>query len=177
METGITKPPLLLGLKPSRSLGVPLCMTTDLMHLTGNLSDLHISLWRSMMECSNSDDRDSWDWAVFHDEDIWTSHGQAIEDAGTSIPGSFDHKPCNITNKINMDYKTWEFHLYIFCLVPALLHNILPERYWLNFCKLVRGIQIMSQHAINKQDLEHAYVLLCSWGHEFELIYYQLRQD
>ncbi|KIK22768.1 hypothetical protein PISMIDRAFT_11466 [Pisolithus microcarpus 441] len=35
----------------------------------------------------------------------------------------------------------------------------------------------MSQHTISKQDLEHAYVLLCSWGLEFELIYYQLRQD
>ncbi|KIK22777.1 hypothetical protein PISMIDRAFT_101773 [Pisolithus microcarpus 441] len=94
-----------------------------------------------------------------------------------SIPGSFDRKPCNIADKINMDYKTWEFHLYIFCLAPTLLHDILPERYWLNFCKLVRGIQIMSQHAINKQDFEHTYVLLCSWGHKFELIYYQLRQD
>ncbi|KIM53768.1 hypothetical protein SCLCIDRAFT_31639 [Scleroderma citrinum Foug A] len=35
----------------------------------------------------------------------------------------------------------------------------------------------MSQHAINKQDLKHAYILLCSWGCKFELIYYQLRQD
>ncbi|KAI6119745.1 hypothetical protein EDD16DRAFT_1706451 [Pisolithus croceorrhizus] len=35
----------------------------------------------------------------------------------------------------------------------------------------------MSQYAINKEDLEHAYVLLGAWGHEFELVYYQLRQD
>ncbi|KIK15156.1 hypothetical protein PISMIDRAFT_16721 [Pisolithus microcarpus 441] len=35
----------------------------------------------------------------------------------------------------------------------------------------------MSQHAISNHDLAHAYVLLCSWGREFELIYYQLRQD
>jgi len=39
-ETGITKPLLILDLNPSRSLGVPYCMTTDIMHLAGNLSDL-----------------------------------------------------------------------------------------------------------------------------------------
>jgi len=176
-ETGITKPPLILGLNPARSLGVPLCMTMDLMHLAGNLSDLLISLWRGAMECGPTDNKSLWDWAVFCDEDLWTAHGQAVENAGMSIPGSFDRKPRNIADKINMDYKTWEFHLYIFCLAPALLYNILPERYWTNFCKLVRGIQIMSQHTINKEDLKHAYVLLCSWGREFEHIYYQLRQD
>ncbi|KIK15659.1 hypothetical protein PISMIDRAFT_16356 [Pisolithus microcarpus 441] len=149
----------------------------DVMHLAGNLSDLLISLWRGTMDCSHMDNKDLWDWAIFRDEEIWTAHGQAVEDAGIAVPGSFDRKPCNIADKINMDYKTWEFHLYIFCLAPALLYNILPEWYWLNFCRLVCGIQIMSQHAINEQDLEHAYILLCSWGHEFELIYYQLRQD
>ncbi|KIK29823.1 hypothetical protein PISMIDRAFT_88326 [Pisolithus microcarpus 441] len=176
-ETGITKPPLILGLDPSRSLGVPLCMTTDIMHLAGNLSDLLISLWRGTMECVHTDSKDSWDWAVLRDEEIWTMHGQAVEDAGISIPGSFDRKPRNIADKINTDYKTWEFHVYIFCLAPALLYDILPERYWLNFCKLVRGIQIMSQHTINQRDIIHAHILLCSWGREFELLYYQLRQD
>ncbi|KIN96965.1 hypothetical protein M404DRAFT_32804 [Pisolithus tinctorius Marx 270] len=137
-ETGITKPPLILGLNPLQSLR---------------------------------------DWAVFRDEDAWTAHGQAVENTGTYIPSSFDRKPCNIADKINTDYKTWEFHLYIFGLAPTLLYDVLPEHYWANFCKLVCGIQIMSQYVINKQDLEHAYVLLCSWGREFELIYYQLRQD
>ena len=176
-ETGVTKSPLILGLEPSRSLGVPLCMTTDLMHLTGNLSDLLISLWCGNMECGRTDDKNLWDWAVFHDEDTWTAHGKAIKDTGIFIPGSFDHKPRNIADKINTDYKTWEFHLYTFGLAPALLYGVLPEHYWINFCKLVRGIQIMSQHVISKQDLEHTYILLCSWGREFELIYYQRRQD
>ncbi|KIK98763.1 hypothetical protein PAXRUDRAFT_133566 [Paxillus rubicundulus Ve08.2h10] len=45
METGLTKPPLILGLHPTHSLSVPLCITTDIMHLAGNLSDLLISLW------------------------------------------------------------------------------------------------------------------------------------
>jgi len=154
-ETGITKPPLILGLKPARSLRVPLCMTADLMHLASNLSDLLISLRHSTMECSHMDNKSLWDWAVWHDEDLWT-HRQAVESAAMSIPGSFDRKPRNIADKINTDYKTWEFHLYIFCLAPAPLYNILPECYWANFCKLICSIQIMSQHTINKEDLEHA---------------------
>ncbi|KIK10591.1 hypothetical protein PISMIDRAFT_20254 [Pisolithus microcarpus 441] len=52
-ETGITKPPLILGLNPTRLLGVPLCMTTDLMHLASNLSDLLLSLWCSTIECNH----------------------------------------------------------------------------------------------------------------------------
>ncbi|KIK92105.1 hypothetical protein PAXRUDRAFT_13423 [Paxillus rubicundulus Ve08.2h10] len=43
-ETGLTKPPLILGLNSTHSLGVTLCMMTDIMHLAGNLSNLLISL-------------------------------------------------------------------------------------------------------------------------------------
>jgi len=126
-------------------------MTTDLMHLAGNLSDLLISLWHGTMDSGPTDNKNLWDWAVFHDKDLWTAHGQAVENAGMCIPGSFDRKPHNIAEKINTDYKTWEFHVYIFCLTPALLYSVLPECYWTNFCKLICGIQIMSQHSINKQ--------------------------
>ena len=140
METGITKLPLILGLEWSQSLRVPLCMTADLMHLASNLSDLLISLWHSMMECSHTDDKNLWDWAVLCDEDTWTAHGKGVENAGMFIPRSFDRKPCNIADKINADYKTWEFHLYIFGLAPVLLYSVLPEHYWINFCKLMHGM-------------------------------------
>lgn len=43
-ETGITKLPLILGLPSTRSLGVPYSITTDIMHLTVNISNLLISL-------------------------------------------------------------------------------------------------------------------------------------
>ncbi|KIN93102.1 hypothetical protein M404DRAFT_171804 [Pisolithus tinctorius Marx 270] len=147
------------------------------MHLAGNLSDLFLSLWRGTIECAPTDAKESWDWAIFRDEDMWSAHGLAVERAGSYIPGSFDRKPRNIAEKLNTDYKTWEFHLYIFCLAPALLYQILPERYWTNFCKLVRGIQIMSQHRIKKEDLEHAYVLFCCWERDFELLYYKLQEN
>ena len=45
-ETGVMKPPLILGLPLTHSLGVPYFMTTDIMHLTANISNLLILLWR-----------------------------------------------------------------------------------------------------------------------------------
>ncbi|KAJ8580047.1 hypothetical protein M405DRAFT_855068 [Rhizopogon salebrosus TDB-379] len=176
-ETGVTKPPLILGLSPSRCLGVPFCMTTDTMHLAANLSDLLIALWRGTLDCGPSDDVDTWDWAVLRDEDTWTAHGKAVENAGPYLPASFDRKPCNISEKLNTSYKTWEFQLYTFGLAPALLYNILPQKYWVNYCQLVRGFQLMCQHQITAQELVHAQALLCSWEREFELLYYHRRED
>ena len=126
-ETGITKAPLILGFNSSRSLGVPLCMTTDVMHLAGNLSKLLISLWRGSITCAPTDDIATWDWAVLRDEATWQAHGRAIEEAGIYLPGSFDTKPRNLAEKMNTGYKTWEFQLYLFGLAPALLHGLLPD--------------------------------------------------
>lgn len=92
-ETGITKPPLIMGLSPSRCLGVPHCMTTDIMHLTANLSDLCLNLWRGTMDCGITDDVATWDWAVLQDTETWSTHGQLVEHAGPYLPPSFDRKP------------------------------------------------------------------------------------
>ncbi|KIK90751.1 hypothetical protein PAXRUDRAFT_151248 [Paxillus rubicundulus Ve08.2h10] len=176
-ETGLTKPPLILGLDPTCSLGVPLCMTTDIMHLAGNLSDLLISLWRGTMDIGPSDDRASWDWAVLESNEAWTAHSKDVERAGSHLPGSYDHKPCNIAEKLNTQYKTWEFQLYMFSIAPILLYGILPSKYWTNYCMLVRGFQIMCQHSITQQQLQHAHGLLCTWERDFEHFYYQLKHD
>lgn len=117
-------------------------MTPDIMHLAANISDLLLSLWRGNITCMPTDNIDSWDWAVFCDEQIWQDHGCAVEKAGIHLLGLFDTKPCNITAKINMDYKTWEFLIYTFALAPGLLENILPNPYWRNLCKLIRRFQI-----------------------------------
>lgn len=176
-ETGLTKPPLILGLSPACSLGIPLCMTTDVMHLAGNISDLLISLWRGEIDVAPSDDKNTWDWAIFRDNDRWASHGRDVAAVGSFLPGSFDRKPRNIAEKINTQYKTWEFQLYMFGLAPILLYGILPSKYWSHFCKLVRGFQIVCQHSLTHKQLEDAHNLLCVWEHDFELLYYQLRQD
>jgi hypothetical protein len=177
METGLTKPPLILGLSPSRCLGVPFCMTTDIMHLAGNLSDLLLALWRGTLDCGVSDDVETWDWAVLRDDHLWTAHGKAVEIAGPYLPGSFDRKPRNIMEKLNTSYKTWEFQLYTFGLAPALLYNILPEKYWVNYCQLVHAFQLMCQRRITSEDLQIAHALFCTWERNFEMYYYQRRED
>ncbi|KIK80268.1 hypothetical protein PAXRUDRAFT_159097 [Paxillus rubicundulus Ve08.2h10] len=119
------------------------------------------------------DDVATWQWAVLSDDNIWKAHGEAIHNAGWHIPGLFDTKPHNIAEKINTDYKTWEFQLYTFILGPTLLYGILPELYWVNYCKLMQGFQIMCQHSIMAEEVHEAHDLLCSWHHKFEELYYQ----
>ena len=176
-ETGPTKPPLIIGLKPAHSLGVLLCMTTDIMHLAGNILDLLISLWHGEIDAVPGDDKTTWEWAVLRDKTVWVSHGQGVVAAGSFLPGSYDRKPCNIMKKINTQYKTWEFQLYTFGIAPVLLYNVLLSKYWSHFCQLVRGFQIMCQHSLTHDQLEDAHALLCTWEQGFEMLYYQLCHD
>ncbi|KIJ59683.1 hypothetical protein HYDPIDRAFT_32907 [Hydnomerulius pinastri MD-312] len=175
--TGITKPPLILGLKPARSLGVPFTMTTDIMHIMGNIGDLLISLWRRTLDCDASDDKDLWSWACLKDPDVWDAHGKLVEDARHYFPGSFDRKPRNIAEKINTQYKTCEWQLYILALAPALLYKVLDPTHWKNLCQLVRAIQLLCQHRISAEDVQTAHLLLCHWERDFEELFYQMRED
>ncbi|KAG2058368.1 hypothetical protein BDR06DRAFT_980550 [Suillus hirtellus] len=138
-ETGITKPSILLGLNPSHMLQVPVCFLTDIMHLAGLLSDLLLSLWCGTMDCAASDNVDSWKWRVMHG-DVWEAHGAA----------------------------TWKFQLYLFGLAPALTYGLLPEPYWLNYCRLIAGFRIICQHS---------QIILGQWELEFKELYYQCHQD
>jgi len=92
------------------------------------------------------------------------------------LPSSFDHPPCNIAEKLTSGYKAWEFLLYLYGLGPGLLYGILPERFFLNYCKLVLGIQLMNQHRITEANVCEAYLALLSFAHEFETIYCQCKQ-
>ncbi|KIO03925.1 hypothetical protein M404DRAFT_26537 [Pisolithus tinctorius Marx 270] len=142
------------------------------MHLTGNISNLLLSLWHGMIDHADSDDPEHWPWAVLADEEVWRTHGEAVMCAGFHLPGSYDCKPHNIAKKINTQYKTWEFQLYMFALAPILLYSILPSPFWENYCKLICSFQIMCQSTLTKDKLLDAHALLCSWEHEFELTYY-----
>ncbi|KIJ09554.1 hypothetical protein PAXINDRAFT_17364 [Paxillus involutus ATCC 200175] len=160
-QTGITKPPLILGLDPTRSLGVPLCMTTDIMHLAGNLSDLFLSLWRGTMDCAATDDINTWGWAVFRDVDTWTAHGQSVAEAGCSLPGSYGRKPRNIAEKLNTSYKTWELDS-----VPPFSTTYSPS-----------SIGLTTANFITAQELKDTHSLFCNWEDEFERIYYKLQEN
>lgn len=78
-KTGITKPPIILGLTPGHSLGIPIAMTTDIMHLVMNMSTLLISLWHGMIKVMALDDINTWHWAVLHTNECWQAHGQVVE--------------------------------------------------------------------------------------------------
>jgi hypothetical protein len=48
-----------------------------------------------------------------------------------------------------------------------------PEPYYLNYCKLVLGIQLINQHKISQENLQEAHLALSSFVQEFEIIYCQ----
>ncbi|KIO01782.1 hypothetical protein M404DRAFT_149465, partial [Pisolithus tinctorius Marx 270] len=173
METGITKLSILLGLDMSRMLGIPDCLTPNIMHLAALLSDLYLSLWCSMIECTPPDHISQWPWAIFKTSEAWETHGALVSSAVQHLPGSFNRKPRNPAEKISSGYKTWEFQVYIFYLAPALLYGVLGEPYWRNFCKLVHGFQLICQSKIPNSNLCDAHVLLTEWPLDFKELYCQ----
>jgi hypothetical protein len=177
LETGISKPSIFLGLQQAKILGIPGCFGSDIMHLASlNIPDLLINLWRGIFDCDKKDDRATWDWAVLHGP-TWEAHGKQVASATPYLPGSFDRPPRNPAEKISSGYKAWEFLLYLYGLGPGVFYNILPEKYWRHFCKLVFGIRIMSQYSIKTEDISKAHQALLEFAVEFEVLYYQRRPE
>lgn len=177
LETGISKPSIILGLQEVKTLRVPNCFGSYIMHLLSlNIPDLLVNLWRGMLDCDKSNDHTTWDWATLRGN-VWEMHGQQVASATPYLPGSFDHPPCNPAEKISSGYKAWEFLMHLFGLGPGLLYNVLPEKYWKNFCKLVYGGQIINQYMIKMADLQKAHHALLEFVYEFEVLYYQRRTD
>jgi hypothetical protein len=144
LATGISKPSIFLGLYEAKTLGVPGCFGSDIMHLLLlNIPDLLINLWQGTFDCDTMDNCESWDWAVLCGT-TWAMHGHQVTSATPYLPGSFDWPPPNPTEKISSGYKAWEFLLYLFGLGPGVFYNVLPEKYWRNFCKLVFGAWIVN---------------------------------
>lgn len=172
-ETGIKKPSILLAFPPRRIFPFPLCIPGDIMHMGINTFDLMTNLWRGTMVCTAPDNVDTWNWAVLRDNATWSDHGKAAAAVLRYLPISFDCPPRNIAEKINSGYKAMEMSTYLFGLSPALLYGLLPLPYWRNLCKLVRGIRLMSQHNISKEELAEGHKLLLEFCEEFEDLYYQ----
>ena len=91
-ETGISKPTIFQGL--GRILPLPRCFPGDLMHQPViNLCDLLISLWRGQMKLYGSDEKATWDWAVFMDGGRWKEHGKEVASMSPFFPSSFGRPP------------------------------------------------------------------------------------
>lgn len=177
LETGIVKPSIFLGLDENHSFPVPLCFGSDIMHHASlNIPDLLIPLWRGTFECSPTDKRSNWDWAVLTG-DTWANHGKAVASATHYLPGSFDRPPRDPALKISSGYKAWEFLMYIYGLGPGVFYNVLPQPYYDNYCDLVFGMRIINQHCISTTQLLQAEDALVRFARGFEELYYQRRAD
>ena len=176
-ETGISKPTILSGLVTGLMLPVPRCFPLDLMHLLFiNLGELLIPLWRGTLKCDSTDDITSWEWAKLNG-DAWQAHGKLVANATQFFPSSFHRPPRNPTEKISSGYKATEYFHYLFGLGPGYFRAILPPKYWKNFCKLVRGVHILTQRRITGAQLRIAHSHLVQFVEEFENLYYQRRVD
>ncbi|KAF8154160.1 hypothetical protein B0H34DRAFT_861033 [Crassisporium funariophilum] len=176
-QTGISKPSILSGLKASLMLPIPRCFTVDLMHLFCiNIGELLIPIWRGTFKCDPSDNKDSWDWATLTGQ-VWVEHGKLVASSTKHFPSSFHRPPRNPAEKISSGYKATEYYLYLFGLGPAYFRTVLPQKYWKNFCKLVRGVRTVMQRNILGKQIQDAHLFLVQFVQEYENLYYQRRID
>lgn len=175
LQTGISKPSIFDGLV--RILELPGCFPGDLMHQPIiNLPGLLFDLWCQRRELRKHDKDSDWPWAVLTG-DVWVEHGKAVDAAGCFLPRSFDRVPRNPQEKISSGYKACEFLVYVYILGPGLFYNILPEKYYLHFCKLVKGIRLIYQRSISREQLRTAHKSLLEYCIEFEHLYYQRKPN
>ncbi|KAJ7289478.1 hypothetical protein C8J57DRAFT_1493916 [Mycena rebaudengoi] len=146
LATGISKPTIFSGLDPEHILGIPDIFGLDFMHS------------RPLILLTSS---------------LTSGFGQTVADLTKWIPGSFDRPPRNPAERISSGYKAWEFLLLFYGMGPALLYGILPEKYWRNYCKLVRAIRILLQQDILPVELAEAHSLMTAFSDEFEQLYVQ----
>jgi hypothetical protein len=94
-----------------------------------NLTALMFDLWCDRNACQKGDPKGKWDWAVLKG-DVWTTHGQAVANAASHFPRSFDRTPRNPAEKISSGYKAWELLLYFYGLGLGLFYEIFGEQYY-----------------------------------------------
>jgi len=175
--TGISKPSIASGLLQHYVLQPPLCFTVDIMHLIClNIGELLIPLWRGTLSCEDTDDKSTWDWSVLKGN-TWIEHGKLVANSTKYFPSSFHRPPRNPAEKISSGYKAVEYYHYLFGLGAALFRVVLPEKYWENFCKLVRSVQIIMQRSITGAQAVEAHSYFIQFVEEFENLYYQRRVD
>ena len=147
------------------------------MHLlTTNLGELLIPIWRGKFKCETTDNKATWDWVVLTGH-AWQNHGKLVTAATKYFPSSFHRPPRNPAEKISSGYKASEYFLYLFGLGPAFFRVLLPEKYWIHFCKLVHGIRIITQRSIAGSQLREAHSYLTQFVEQYEHLYYQRRMD
>ena len=175
LNTGIGKPSIFDGVP--RILPLPTCFAGDLMHQPLlNLAALLFDLWCARPGAREHDRSSVWPWAVLTG-DTWERHGEFVSNIAKHLPTSFGRTPRNPQEKISSGYKAWEFLNYIYGEGPGVFYGILPDVYYFHFCRLVRAIRIIHQHAISREQLGTAHELLLQWVLEFEILYCDRNPD
>ncbi|KAJ3558416.1 hypothetical protein NM688_g939 [Phlebia brevispora] len=176
LETGLASPSIFSGLPMSCMFPMPSCFPADIMHLVSlNLPELLLKLWRGTMDYDKDDEKDTWDWVCLTGED-WKTHGKNIAATRPYLPNSFDRPPRNPAEKMNSGYKAIEFLTYLFGLGPAMMKGTMPEPYWLNYCKLVRGVRLLHQRVIHKDQLKEAHKLLIKFCEDIHALIHMARE-
>ncbi|KAL0565973.1 hypothetical protein V5O48_016040 [Marasmius crinis-equi] len=171
LETGIVKPTIFLGLR--YTLGCPAMFPLDIMHLADlNDTDLFVSLWQGKIKWYGDDNPSGWEWVVLTSK-MWDLHGESITLCTAYLPVSFGRAPRNPAQKINSGYKAWEYCIWFYGLGPTLLRNILPEKYWRNYCQLVRGLRLAKQYSLTHDEVNKANRMLSFFVKDFERLYVQ----
>ncbi|KAI8980787.1 hypothetical protein BD414DRAFT_420566 [Trametes punicea] len=143
------------------------------MHLAClNLPDLFLTLWRGTIKGSTQSNPKNWECAIFADQDRWTSHGHHVACAMAYLPGFFDRAPQNIAEKVNSGYKAVEYLTWFYRYAPAMLRGSLPESYWLQLCKLVRGVLLLYGEEILPSELVESKQCLTAAVEDYERLYY-----
>ena len=178
LEFGLCKQTLFSGL-PRQLLRVPSIFTMDIMHLSVlNDPDLFMKLFTGKLDVFEPDNRDTWDWAVFYKNNVlWSAHGESVSLSVPFLPSSFGRAPRDPAKRLNSGYKAWEFQMYLYGLGPTLFRLLLPEKYWINYCKLVSGVRLLQRHHISREDLLKGHQTLMDFVYEFEDLYYQRKES
>ena len=175
LATGITKPTIFSGLR--YTIGIPNMFVMDIMHLSDlNDPDLLLGLWRGTIKCYGADTKDSWDFKVLVDK-TWEGHSKSIVMCIPFIPSSFGRASRDPSQKINSGYKAAEYELWFYGLGPALLRNILPEPFFLNYCRFVRGVRLAKKYKIPTDNVVEVQQRLFEFIADFEQLYYQRNSD
>ena len=175
LHTGIGKPSIFDGIP--QILPLPTCFAGDLMHQPLlNLATLFIDLWCARPDARSWDRTSVWPWAVLTG-DVWENHGKVVAGIAKYLPTSFGRTPRNPQEKISSGYKAWEFLNYIYGEGPGVFYGVLPEVYYTHFCKLVRTIRMVHQHAISQEQLATIYELSHQWVLKFEALYCDRKPD
>jgi hypothetical protein len=177
LATGITRPSLFSAL--SHAFPFPLCLTPDIMHLFGsNIPSLFITLWHANPRQRDvDDDPDDWGFAALRDPVRWMQLGKEIENSRVYLPSSFERAPRNLAEKINSQYKTWEYCLVFWGLFSGLLHETLPPDQYRHYCKLVFATRRYMTYEISEEEVKKAYRAGSEFYAQFERDYYARRPE